>query len=117
MPEKKKPNIDTYKVLTGDWYSVIQVENNIFDDGYIEACTRAMEIKVKQSVTDNDMIVNPVMICKHMDKPTSKERYINTYKILLNAGMPRRADLLRLTFMRDVEIDLALEPMSASLQQ
>ena len=28
MPEKKNPNIDTYKVLTGDWYSVIQIENN-----------------------------------------------------------------------------------------
>ena len=51
MPEKKNPNIDTYKVLTGDWYSVVQVENDIFDDGYIEACTRAVEIRVKQILT------------------------------------------------------------------
>ncbi|MEI6598356.1 MAG: hypothetical protein WCL22_04870 [bacterium] len=117
MPKKKNPNIDTYKVLTGDWYSVIQVENDIFDDGYIEACTRAMEIRVKQLVTNNDLLVNPAMICKHMDKPTSKERYINTYKILLNAGMPHRANLLRSTFMQNVEIDLASEPMSASLKR
>jgi glycine amidinotransferase len=64
-----------------------------------------------------DTVVNPAMMCKHMDKPTSKERYINTYKILLNAGMQQRANYLRSTFMKNVEIDLASEPMSASLQQ
>lgn len=117
MPEKKNPNIDTYKVLTGDWYSVIQVENDIFDDGYIEACTRAIEIRVKQMAAYEDMLVNPAMMCKHMDKPTSKERYINTYKILLNAGMQQRANYLRSTFMKNVEIDLASEPMSASLKR
>jgi len=110
-------NIGNYKVLTGDWYTCVKVNHDIFDDPYIEACTQAMEQKVQTLQPYDDLHVNPVMVCKNLDNTSSQERYINTYKVLLNAGMPARAALLRDTFMKNIEVDLATEPMSASLKR
>jgi hypothetical protein len=117
MPKNKNNNIGNYKVLTGDWWANININHDIFDDPYVEACTQAMEQKVKGLKPDDDLHVNPVMVCKNLNDSSSKERYINTYKILLNAGMPTRAALLRNVFMKNIEVDLASEPMSASMKR
>jgi hypothetical protein len=121
---KKKSSIKQYKVLTADWSSVVEVDSSIFDDGYVEACTQAIEqkirfanspVKIFQSGPSN-LFVNPIMVCHNLSNPKEKERYINTYKILQNAGMPKRAENLREVFLKNVEVDLAYEPLSASLK-
>lgn len=120
---KKKSSIKKYKVLTADWSSVVEVDSNIFDDGYVEACTQAIEQKIKDvnkpqlfSADPCNLFVNPIMVCHNLSEPKQKERYINTYKILQNAGMPKRAENLREVFLQNVEVDLAYEPLSASLK-
>jgi hypothetical protein len=121
---KKKSSIKQYKVLTADWSSIVEVDSSIFDDGYVEACTQAIEqkirfanapVKIFQSGPHN-LFVNPIMVCHNLSNPKEKERYINTYKILQNAGMPKRAENLREVFLKNVEVDLAYEPLSASLK-
>lgn len=116
MPKNNKIKIGRYKVLTADWFSVIEVDENVFEDAYVEACTRAIEIKIKNLGPQDDLMVNPIMVCKKLNIKTSKEKFINTYKVLLNAGYPTRAELLREIFMENVKIDLASEPLSASLK-
>lgn len=116
MP-KKKNSIKKYKVLTADWSSIVEVDGNIFDDGYVEACTRAMELKIESMRGgDENLLVNPIMVCHNLTNSDEKERYINTYKVLLNASMPKRAETLRSIFMKNVSVDLAFEPLSASLK-
>jgi len=117
MSTKTPINIKNYKVLTGDWWVCVNIDHNIFDDPHVEACTRAIEEKVRSLQPDDDLNVNPVMVCKNLNNIKDKERYINTYKILLNAGMPSRAALLRDVFMTNIEVDLATEPLSASLKR
>jgi 3-polyprenyl-4-hydroxybenzoate decarboxylase len=117
MPKKKNnnnANVGNYRVLTGGWYESVQINHDIFDDPYIEACTQVIEQKVRSLQADDDLHVNPVMLCKSLDNLSHKERYINTYKVLLNAGMPARAELLRDTFMENINVDLAMEPISSS---
>lgn len=116
MPKNNNIKIGKYKVLTADWFSVIEVDENVFEDAYVEACTRAIEIKVRNLGPHDDLMVNPIMVCKKLNIKRSKEKFINTYKVLLNAGYPTRAELLREIFMENVKIDLASEPLSASLK-
>lgn len=122
---KKKSNIKKYKVLTADWSSIIEVDSGIFDDCYVEACTRAIEQKIQkvnhnpflfESVIHSNLFVQPIMVCHNLSNPKEKERYINTYKVLQNAGMPKRAENLRQVFLQNVNVDFAYEPLSASLR-
>ena len=114
---KKKNNIKKFKVLTADWSSIVEVDGSIFDDSYVEACTRAMEMKIQNmKETEENLLVNPIMVCHNLTNEQEKERYINTYKVLLNASMPKRAETLRSIFMKNVQVDLAHEPLSASLK-
>lgn len=116
MSKNNDIKLGKYKVLTADWFSVIEVDENVFEDAYVEACTRAIEFKVKNLGQYDDLMVNPIMVCKKLHVKKSKEKFINTYKVLLNAGYPTRAELLREIFMENVKIDLASEPLSASLK-
>jgi len=111
-----KKKLVKFKVSSADWILKIDVDTEIFDDADIEACTRALEIKSKYSDEQN-FLVNPVILCKQI-KPLSKEpKYINTYKVLINAGMPKRAEYLRKIFQSSTDVDLALEPITASLKK
>jgi hypothetical protein len=54
------------------------------------------------------------MIVKSLKRKNSKEKIVNTYKVLLNASFPYRAETLRRVFYDNTEIDLAKEPLSSS---
>lgn len=92
----------------------IFVEEEIFDDPHVEACTRCIEKKVKNLQEDDDFLVNPIMVVKSLKRKNAKFKIINTYKVLLNAGLPSRAEVLRKVFFQNTEIDLAREPLSSS---
>lgn len=104
----------TYNVRTADWSMDMIVDENIFDDPHVEACTRCIEEKIKGIANEDDFLVNPVMIVKSKKRKNSKEKVVNTYKVLLNAGLPLRAEMLRKIFFMSTEIDLAFEPLCTS---
>lgn len=103
-----------YLVKSANWSMTVSVNEEIFDDPHIEACTKCIEMKIKTLDINDDFLVNPIMIVKSLKRKNSKEKIINTYKILLNAGFPTRAETLRRIFFDTTEVDLATEPLSSS---
>ena len=103
-----------YLVKSADWSMTISVDEEIFGDPHIEACTRCLEEKLKKLKYEDDLLVNPIMIVKSLKRKNSREKIVNTYKVLLNASFPYRAEALRQIFYNNTEIDLAKEPLSSS---
>lgn len=110
-----KKKLIKFEVSSANWMMNISVDSEIFDDTYVEACTQAIENKLK-NINSDDFLVNPVIFCKRVKPTPGEPKYINTYKILINAGMPKRAEHLRRIFQSSTDIDLATEPISASLK-
>ncbi len=103
-----------YTVKSANWSMTVSINEEIFDDPHIEACTRCIEQKIKSLEQDEDFLVNPIMFVKSLKRKNSKEKIVNTYKVLLNAGFPSRAEILRKIFYASTEVDLATEPLSSS---
>jgi hypothetical protein len=107
-------NNNKYTVKSANWSMTVSVNEEIFDDPHIEACTRCIENKIDKLDPDEDFLVNPIMFVKSLKRKNSKEKIVNTYKVLLNAGFPSRAEMLRKIFYDSTEVDLAIEPLSSS---
>ena len=107
-------NNNKYTVKSANWSMTVSVNEEIFDDPHIEACTRCIENKIDKLDPDEDFLVNPIMFVKSLKRKNSKEKIVNTYKVLLNAGLPNRAELLRKVFYDTTDVDLAIEPLSSS---
>ena len=107
-------NNNKYSVKSANWSMTISVNEEVFDDPHIEACTRCIEEKIKMLHEDDDFLVNPIMFVRSLKRKNSKEKIVNTYKVLLNAGFPFRAETLRRVFFDSTEVDLATEPLSSS---
>lgn len=107
-----------FKVESANWSMYMEVDTNIFDDPYIEACTRCIEEKLKHSLSDpsSEFLLNSFMTIHKVTKngQLRQSKTINSYKILLNAGLPSRAKLLRKVIYTDHKVDLAHEPISSS---
>jgi len=103
-----------YTVKSANWSMTISIDETIFDDPHIEACTRCIEDKIKTLKEDDDLLVNPIMVVKSLKRKNSKEKIVNTYKVLLNASFPFRAETLRRVFYESTDVDLAKEPLSSS---
>lgn len=115
--KKQKNNLKTdgeYLVKSADWSMYVKVDETIFDDPHVEACTRCVEEKMESLEEDEDFLVNPVIMVNSTKRKNAKVKLINTYKILLNAGCPDRAEILRKIFYMNTSVDLAEEPLSAS---
>lgn len=86
-------------------------ENNIlvedfFDDPFMEACTRMIEIK---RMISKDFALPPFMMA-YLDRKNYKVNTYNTYIVLINAGWHQYAETLRLKFKQHSGVDLKLEP-------
>lgn len=103
-----------YLVKSANWSMTVSINEEIFDDPHIEACTRCIEEKIKSLHMNDDFLVNPIMFVKSLKRKNSREKIVNTYKVLLNAGFPNRAETLRRIFFDTTEVDLATEPLSSS---
>jgi len=82
---------------------------DMFEDPFMEACTRIIEFKRQQST---HMSVPPCMI-SCLDRKRSKMHVYNTYVVLVNAAMYVQAENLRNRFMKDSGIDLKKEPIKS----
>lgn len=105
---------ENYNVRTAGWTMDVYVDEEIFDDPHVEACTISIEAKIALLDEGNDFLVNPVMLVKSLKRKNAKSKIINTYKVLQNAALPDRAELLRKVFYMSTQVDLAHEPLSAS---
>ena len=105
---------NNYYVSTADWSLDVYVDESIFDDPHVEACTRGIEMKIEKLKEGDDFLVNPIMYVKSLKRKNARQKVINTYKILLNAGLPSRAEMLRKVFYMNTSLDLAKEPLSSS---
>lgn len=103
----------TIWVKTANWHKVIEIDETLFDNVFIEACTQAIELKTKETMPGEDLLVNAVMYCSDLysKQKDDQDKVVNTYKILLNAGKHERASILRDVFLKKMKIDLNKEPI------
>ena len=109
----------TIWVKTADWHKVVDVDETIFENVFIEACTKAIEIKTSELKYGEDFLVNGVMYCTdiHSKKKSDHDQVVNTYKILINAAKYDRAELLRKALLDKMNVDLRDEPIMNNLSQ
>ena len=93
-------------VNSGDWKKTVEIDSDIFDDIYVEACTQVVEEMAK----NKKIRVAPVMICWDGETIIT----YNTYKILINASLYQSAEWFRKNFYNQTKIDLANEPTKSS---
>jgi len=103
----------TIWVKTANWHKVIEIDETLFENVFIEACTQAIEIKTKETMPGQDFLVNAVMYCSDLysKNKDDQDKVVNTYKILVNAGKHERAALLRQVFLKKIKMDLNNEPI------
>jgi len=93
-----------------DWVELITVDNDLFDDYVIEACTQALEKRIRDGMTK---ITPVIQVWEDSKNKKTKIHVYNTYKLLINAGFHTKAELLRSFFLHETKIDLAKEPIKA----
>jgi hypothetical protein len=97
-----------YKITVNSAKELYNLEiESFFDDPFMEACTRVVELK-KQS--GENLMLPPFMIARH-DRKNAKEHVYNTYIVLINTGLHKQAENLRMKFRDDSGIDLKEEPI------
>lgn len=87
----------------------LEIDSEIFDDVYVEAATRAIE-KRKDLPGFKVTVIIETWEKKDFKKPDRHFCY-NTYRILINAGMHGKAEMLRLNFLRMHGVDLQKESL------
>ena len=95
--------------LTGNNIFEINVDSDIFDDPHLEAATQAIEqCKIKKYG-----IIRPITECweKKDEKNGKKHHLINSFWLLVSAGLYEKAELLREKFHKQTEVDLSKEPI------
>lgn len=94
--------------LSSDNIQEIVIDNEIFDDPYLEAATRAVENTNKTKYG----IIKAVTECWEKSNPKKILLY-NSYWILVNASFYKKAEMLREKFQMQYEYDLSKQPIHA----
>jgi hypothetical protein len=92
----------------------IDVDADIFEDIYLEAATQAVEqCKVKKYG-----IMRHITECweKKDSNIKKKHQYFNSYWILVNASLFKKAELLREKFQSQNDKDLSKEPIRGNVK-
>ena len=92
------------------WEHQFEIDSDIFDDIYMEAATRAIE-KLK----DEEFKLTIVLECweqKDADKPDKHFCY-NSYFVLVNAGLHQKAEMLRMNFLQEHQLDIQKESIKS----
>ena len=91
------------------WMDELEIDSDIFDDAYMEAATRAIE-KRKEEPGFKVTVILECWEKKDFKKPDKHFCY-NTYRILINAAMHEKAEMLRMNFLQMHGIDLQKESL------
>ena len=91
------------------WMDEIEIDSEIFDDVYIEAATRAVEKRKDLP----GFKITIILECweKRDFKNPNKHFCYNTYRVLINAGLYDKAEILRLNFMKLHGVDIQKESL------
>jgi hypothetical protein len=104
--------IKTVIVSSGNWTKIVKIDNKIFEDIYTEACTQAIESLVKEKQLRVASVINCCLYNSSLPKDLYKNMHtFNAYKILINAGMHKYAEIVREHFIKNNNIDWATEPL------
>lgn len=110
MMETLNMKITKVTVTSGDWKKTVDIDAEIFEDIYAEACTRIIEKMAKQK----QIRLTAVMICWSENDIGKKLITYNSYKILINAGLHKHAEFLRKNLYNQTKIDWATEPIKSN---
>lgn len=91
--------------MSGNWKKTVEIDSDIFDDPYTEACTRVIE----KLARDKKINLSCVIMCR--SESSSILNSFNTYKILINAGFHAPAEILRKALIQQTGHDWANEPL------
>ena len=91
------------------WVDEFEIDPEIFDDVYVEAATRAIE-KRKDESGFRVTVILETWEKKDFKRPEKHFCY-NTYRILINAGMHEKAEMMRTNFLKMHGIDLQKESL------
>ena len=106
----KPPTVKKVIVKCGEfWMDEVEIDSEVFDDFYVEAATRAIE-KRRDLPGFKVTVIIETWEKKDFKKPAKHFCY-NTYRILINAGMHKKAEMLRINFMKMHGIDLQKESL------
>jgi hypothetical protein len=87
----------------------VEIDSEVFEDVYVEAATRAIE-KRKDLPGFKVTVILECWEKRDFKKPEKHFCY-NTYRVLINAGMHKKAEMLRINFMKLHGIDLQKESL------
>jgi hypothetical protein len=94
----------------------IEVDETIFTDYKLEACTRLIEKLFSAKIYK----VTPFLFCEDIEVPKLKAKIrfgtYNTYKLIINAGYFSLAEKLRVVFFKENKLDLADEPIQSKFK-
>lgn len=103
-------NKNIFSVRSCFWKVNVEVDD-FYDDKHAEACTRAVELLIKNR-SSKEIEIGPVLLCKQINE--QYEKTYNSYKILNNSGYPNYANVLRNKFLKETRIDLNKESLSST---
>ena len=97
-------------VKCGTWTQIVSVDEEIFEDYKVEACTQSIESRFKSGGASITAFMQCSDILKN-NTVSKKFSIYNTYKILINAGLHNKAEMLRKICLTESDVDLAQEPI------
>ncbi len=106
----KSSKIKKIVVKCGDfWMDEHSIDSEIFDDVYVEAATRAVE--KRQNLPG--FKVGVIIECWEKKDFTKPQKHIcyNTYRVLINAGLHDKAEMMRHNFLKMYGTDLRNESL------
>jgi len=102
-------------VLCADfWKDEFDIDPDVFDDVLLEAATRAVE-KRKNEEGFQVAVVFECFEKRHLKKYDLHFCY-NSYKVLVNAALYEKAEMLRLNFKKKHGTDLKLESLRGEVE-
>ena len=93
----------------GFWEDEFEIDSTIYDDIHMEAATRAVE-KRKDLPGFKVAVMIECWDKKYVSDPNKHICY-NTYFVLINSGLHKKAEMLRLNFFKQHKIDLQKESL------
>jgi len=94
------------------WMDELEIDSDIFDDVYLEAATRAVE--KRKDLTDFKVTIMAECWEKRDFKKPDRHYGYNMYHIFINAGLHKKAEALRLNFLKMEGYDLQKQSLKGN---
>lgn len=105
----KLSKIKKVMVKSADWIDSFEIDSEIFDDFLLEAATRAVE----KRKDDPDFNISVVIQAweKKYEKDPMKHFVYNSYYVMVNAALYKKAEYVRSVYKKKENIDLKTQSL------